>query len=169
VIIIIAPAFILGLVFVAIAALVRRPRPSLPSFSRVACPHYCTCPCPRSSSLPSSPSPLASSPWTSCRHLHPSHLGCCHCAVTVVVVSLPSSSSPCRIRLRCRCRCLCPRHCHRRVVALVVVNTIIPVPSLPSSSPSSVLSSFSPPSPSAVAPFPCFLFALRWRWLPTLC
>ena len=95
------------------------PRLSSPSFWRVACSHPCTRPCrSRSSSLSSSPSPSplasASSPSTSCQHLHRSHLSYGPCVVTAAIVPLPLSPSPCRI-------------CRRRVVALIVVHAIIPI------------------------------------------
>ena len=135
------------------------PRLSSPSFWRVACPHPCIRPCRSRSSSPSSsplPSPSAStsSPSTSCQHLHRSHLGYGPCVVTAAIVPLPSSPSPCRI-------------CRRRVVALIVVHAIIPILVIVLTF--VIVLVLAAIALIALSPFPCFLFALWWRWLPTLC
>ena len=119
------------------------------------------------------PRALVSSPSTSCRHLHRSHLGYCPCVVTVVVVAV--SYSP----------CLCYR---RHVIALIVVHAIIPILVIVLA-----LALFVPRPrhhrPHCPSPLPLFsvrltvalashiipmlalrgVTASRWRWLPDSC
>ena len=84
-----------------------RPRPSSALFSRVACPHPCTRPCPSLVLTLILAVAVGLTLALRTRHLHHSHLGYCPCVVAV-------SYSPCLYH-------------SRRVVVLIVVHAIIPV------------------------------------------